>query len=49
MIAKDQKQTPSEVAVQNAVRIFKAAPPEHYLLVKNKQGDLLWVRKRELK
>lgn len=46
-IAKDQKETPAEVAKQNAIRNYKNASPEHFLRKTNKEGKLIWVKKKD--
>ena len=49
LLAKDQKETAANVAKQNALRNYKKAAAEHFLLVKGKDGKLRWRRKKELK
>jgi len=48
LLAKDRKETAAAVAKQNALRNYKKAAPEHLLLVKTKEGKLVWKKKKDL-
>jgi len=44
LLAEKLEETPEDVAVQNAIRNFKDADPEHYLQLK----DGSWIKKKDV-